>query len=251
MRHAAVFLLVSLLTCWGLAQAQTSKGSAWATLSPAQKEVLAPLQQDWPGIDAQRQQKWLAMAARFPAMPADERARIKERMADWARLSTAERGQARLQFLEARQLPADERQAKWQEYQALTGDQRRALSTQAKSTQAKAGSRAAAPKEAPTAASTANTAGATSNTKQNVVPAQALAGRQASKPVTGTAMQAKPGATTTSITARTTPPAHHQPGLPKIAATPSFVDPATLLPQRGPQGAAVQAAGPSEPPRQP
>jgi hypothetical protein len=30
--------------------------------------------------------------------------------------------------------------------------------------------------------------------------------------------------------------------MPKIAATPGFVDPATLLPKRGPQGAAAQRA---------
>ena len=52
---------------------------------------------------------------------------------------------------------------------------------------------------------------------------------------------ARPGATTTTVTTPAAPPLHHQPGLPKIAATPGFVDPATLLPQRGPQGAAVRA----------
>jgi hypothetical protein len=38
---------------------------------------------------------------------------------------------------------------------------------------------------------------------------------------------------------RAQPPAHQQTGLPKIAATPGFVDPVTLLPRRGPQGAAA------------
>jgi hypothetical protein len=237
MRRTTTFLALLLgigLSLWlGVATAQTAKGGAWSQLSPAQKELLAPLEPDWPNIDAQRQKKWLAMAARFPSLPADERARIKERMADWARLSTAERGRARLQFLEARQLPADERQAKWQEYQALSGAQRQALTQQAKPA-----NRALLPAET------------TTNAKQNVVSAQPLAARQPTKPVTGTAMQVKPGATTTSIATRTAPPAHHQPGLPKIAATPGFVDPATLLPQRGPQGAAVQATA-SQPARQP
>jgi hypothetical protein len=231
MRRLAALLLLAALV--GAAAAQTGKDGAWAQLSPAQKEILAPLARDWASIDAPRQKKWLAMAERFPSMPADERARIKDRMADWGRLSTTERGRARLQFLEARQLPADERQAKWQEYQALSGAQRQALAAQAKPA-----NRVAAAAEAP------------SNSKQNVVPAQPLAARPPTKPVTGTAVQVRPGATTTSIATRTAPPAHHQPGLPKIAATPGFVDPATLLPQRGPQGAAVQAAA-SQPTRQP
>jgi hypothetical protein len=38
------------------------------------------------------------------------------------------------------------------------------------------------------------------------------------------------------------PPVHQQTGLPKIAATPEFVNKATLLPQRGPQGAAARSA---------
>jgi hypothetical protein len=62
-------------------------------------------------------------------------------------------------------------------------------------------------------------------------------------------IQAAPGATTTLVTRRPTPPAHQQAGLPKIAATPEFVNKSTLLPQRGPQGAAVRPAG--EPPAQP
>ena len=53
--------------------------------------------------------------------------------------------------------------------------------------------------------------------------------------------------TASVITKRPVPPAHQQTGLPKIAATPEFVDKATLLPQRGPQGAATRSAAASEP----
>ena len=52
-------------------------------------------------------------------------------------------------------------------------------------------------------------------------------------------IQAGPGATTTMVSKLPTPPPHQQIGLPKIAASPGFVDRATLLPQRGPQGAAA------------
>jgi len=41
---------------------------------------------------------------------------------------------------------------------------------------------------------------------------------------------------------RPTPPSHQQTGLPKIAATPEFVDKSTLLPRRGPQAAATRSA---------
>ena len=59
------------------------------------------------------------------------------------------------------------------------------------------------------------------------------------------------GATTTLITKRPTPPSHQQTGLPKIAATPEFVNKATLLPQRGPQGAATRSAEALVPPEPP
>ena len=40
-------------------------GVRWQTLTAQQREALAPLEKDWPGIDAPRKQKWLALAARF------------------------------------------------------------------------------------------------------------------------------------------------------------------------------------------
>jgi hypothetical protein len=48
------------------------------------------------------------------------------------------------------------------------------------------------------------------------------------------------GASTNLVSKPATPPLHQQAGLPKVAATPGFVDSATLLPQRGAQGAAVR-----------
>ena len=56
------------------------------------------------------------------------------------------------------------------------------------------------------------------------------------RPVAPTVVQAQPGATTTLISKPPAPPPHQQPGLPKIAATPGFVDQATLLPTARPAG---------------
>jgi len=49
------------------------------------------------------------------------------------------------------------------------------------------------------------------------------------------------GATTNLVSRPATPPLHQQAGLPKVAASPGFVDSATLLPRRGAQGAATLA----------
>lgn len=202
----------------------------WTSLTRAQQGVLAPLQRDWASIDASRKQKWLEVARRFPTMPEAERQRIQDRMAEWARMTPAERGRARLQFQETRQISAEDRQARWEAYRALPEDERQALAQQAR--------KPPAVKAAPTPAAT-TARGADASPKRNVVTPQ----RQAPvKAVAPTVVQAKPGATTSLITAKNPPPAHQQSGLPKIAATNDFVDPNTLLPQRGPQGAGVQPA---------
>lgn len=203
--------------------------AAWETLTPGQRQALAPLQREWSSLDATRQSKWLEVAARFPRMSAGDQQRLQERMTQWTRLTPAERERARLQFQETRELPADEKRARWEAYQALTEEQRRALAQRGERP-AKGGSRA-----------DNGTRGGTTQSetvKNNLVePRQAPPARSVAPSV----VTARPGATTTTVTTPPAPPLHHQPGLPKIAATPGFVDPATLLPQRGPQGAAVRA----------
>jgi hypothetical protein len=46
------------------------------------------------------------------------------------------------------------------------------------------------------------------------------------------------------MSTRANAPAHRQPGAPKIAATASYVDPATLLPRRHAPGTTPSAGGP-------
>ena len=204
------------------------QGPPWSALTPAQQAALAPLRQDWPTIDAGRKQKWLEVVQRFSALTPAERERVQERMADWARMTPAERGRARLQFQESRTIPAQERQALWEAYQALPSDERRALAAHAAASSPSARAPAARQDNRPPVGPVA---------KQNVV--QPPSARSPARPVAPTVVQAKPGASTTLVSRTSAPPAHNQVGLPKIAATRDFVDPATLLPMRGPQAAAV------------
>ena len=225
---ARIALAVAAVTLAALAHAAgasapVDKAPTWASLSPAQKSVLAPLQADWAGIEADRKQKWLEVARRFPSLPEAERQRIQQRMVEWARMSPSERGRARLQFQETRQISPADRQARWEAYKSLPDEQRRELAQRARP----------APESR-----TAEAAGA----KRNIVPS---AHPGAVKPVAPTVVQAKPGVSTSLMSASAPGPTPHQPGLPKIAATRDYVNPQTLLPKRGPQGAAVQAAASS------
>lgn len=199
-------------------------GPAWSDLPLAQQAALAPLKSHWQGIDAIRKTKWIVVAQRFPTMPAEERQRVQARMAEWAAMSPAERGRARQSFQELRNLPASDRQALWEAYRALSPEQQRELAQRAKPAAPLARQAEAPGSVAP----------------RRVVPVNPTP--IPVKPVTPTVVQVKPGATTTLVGKPPSPPPHNQPGLPKIAATPGFVNPTTLLPSRGPQGAATIAA---------
>jgi hypothetical protein len=221
------------------------EGPRWQKLRPAQRDALKPLQQEWAGIDASSKQKWVQLADRMPDMHADERSRVQDRMSDWAKLTPAERGQARLRYQEAKQVPPSDRRSRWDDYQALPPEQKSELAA-----------RAAAARKTPSTAQRGEEVGFGRadrlsrdgpQPKSNIVPNPAYSAPP--RPIGPTVIQAAPGATTTLVTRRPTPPAHQQTGLPKIAATPEFVNKSTLLPQRGPQGAAVRPAG--EPPVQP
>lgn len=226
----------------GAAHAAPEQGPTWTSLTAAQKQTLAPLQREWSSIDSNRKQKWLEVSAKFPTMPADERQRVQTRMTEWARLSPAERAGARMQYQEVRRrLPADERQARWQAYQALSPEERSKLAQKAKPA-----ARVTAIAVDPQAK--ARSAAEVPTVKRNMVRATVAT---PSRVVAPTVIQAKPGATTTTMTTRLAPPSHNQAGLPKIAATPGFVDPTTLLPRRGPQGAAVRSAASTDPAQQP
>ena len=206
-----------------------SPGPAWQALSPQQRATLAPLQNDWASIDGPRKSKWLDIAARYPKLPPSEQERLQARMSEWARMAPSERARARLNYQEVKQLPQQERQDKWQAYQALPEDQRQALATRSS-----ADLQRKAPKSGQKPPPEAGV-------KRNIVPNASQSGGS-SRPVAPTVVQASPGATTTLVTRQPTPPAHQQAGMPKIAATPGFVDGNTLLPKRGPQGAGVRSA---------
>ena len=220
-------LLLAWITVAGAVLAQGHAGSGpvtWSQLSPAQRTVLTPLERDWASISPARQQKWAEVANRFPAMPADERSRVQQRIAEWSRLSPQERASTRLNFQEARQISPDERRQQWEAYRALPADERRALAESA----AHQRPASAAPRRPDTDA----------RAKSSVVRAPAAAAPQ---PVGPMVVRRGTGATTNLVSKPAAPPLHQQAGLPKVAATPGFVDSATLLPKRGAQGAAARA----------
>jgi hypothetical protein len=226
-----------------LPKAAAEQGVRWQDLKSPQQTTLKPLERDWSRMDAPQKQKWVELSTRFPNLTPAEKTRVQERMSEWTRLTPQERGQARLNFQEAKQLPAQDRQERWNAYQALTPEQKQQLAERASASQqrsAVAAEAARRPVPPPPGARDDKAARELPQTKLNIVPNPALSAGP--KSIGPTVVQARPGATTSPINTRPVPPSHQQTGLPKIAATPEFVNKATLLPRRGPQGAATRSA---------
>ncbi|MFT7723438.1 MAG: DUF3106 domain-containing protein [Roseateles sp.] len=191
--------------------------ATWDGLTPKQQALLAPLQRDWAGIADEQRSKWLSATPTLATMSGEEIKRVHDRMRDWSQLDPAARLNARIGFQVARQLTAEQRQARWEAYQALPEQERRALADKAL---ARRRAQAAAP------ARPARALIAPPPSSHRPAPARLAAPRL----VTGSLMQARPGATTVLITRDIALPRHQAAGQPRMVADPRLIDPHTLLP---------------------
>jgi hypothetical protein len=233
---AALALALSMqVAAQDLPAAPTPSGPTWAELSAGERQALQPLQHQWNGLDSQRKETWRDVANRYASLPPVQQDRLHERMVEWAGMSPAQRNAARINFEELRRLPATERQTRWQAYQNLPAAERQALVTEASKRPP------AAPAAPSPAAARKNLTGDAVQPKSNIVATPRTGKPRTVAPGT---VQAGVGASTRSISSPPTPPRHQQSGMPKIAATPGFVQNETLLPQRGPQGAGATPLSP-------
>lgn len=141
---AAVFVLFLLPATSGfqLAVAQTASPNAlvstsskplWTELNPSQQQALKPLEQNWTTINEDQKRKWLELSKNFSALSVDDRAIMHSRMKEWVALSPQQRAAARLNFGKtqelALELTAEEKKAKWEQYQALSPEEKQRLAT--------------------------------------------------------------------------------------------------------------------------
>jgi hypothetical protein len=228
----------------GVLPVKSDPMAAWHQLGASQQHVLLPLREHWGELDEASRDKWLGVAERYPKLSQAEQARVRERMGQWASTTPTERGEARLRFQQSRQLSPDERQKKWEAYQSLPKSDRDDLQRQAvrRAKPVFLADKMVGPREAQQAfAVKRNTAAVQTDRKTNMVPTPNGSANNTAV-VAPTVVKAGPGASTNLVTQRPTPPLHQQSGLPKIAATKGFVDPVTLLPQRGAQRVGMSGA---------
>lgn len=207
----------------------------WEQLSPDERQILKPLQAEWSSIDVTRKQKWRELAAQFPRLSPDRQELLRSRMAAWARMSPSERSAARLRYQEAKRLPEAERQARWESYQSLSEDKRKALADQA---QHRVSSAAVAK------AAAASSAGQV-QPKSNLVAPHPGVPATAARAISPGTVRAAVGASTRPIDDRPAAP-KPQANLPKVVASPEYVDRSTLLPRRSAQQGSEAVPGSPE-----
>lgn len=113
------------------ASATNESTPRWSELSTAQRQALKPLASAWSGLSADHKRKWISLSRNFKKLPPEEQQKLHARMSEWATLSVSERIQARLNFVATEKLSIDDKQAKWEAYQALSEDERHRLAEQA------------------------------------------------------------------------------------------------------------------------
>jgi hypothetical protein len=117
----------------------------WGTLTEVQQTSLRPLAATWNSLSDVQKRKWISLTAHYLQMSVNERTKLHARMAQWAALSPRQREQARLNFAEAKLSNPENKNGKWQAYQALSAEEKQKL---AKSAQTKPPRTALAPRPA-------------------------------------------------------------------------------------------------------
>ena len=128
-------LVCGLLAC-APAMAQTAPAAApkvqgsgsWKQLKAHEKQALAPLASQWGTLTETQRSKWLAIVQHFDKLSPAEQQVMQNRMTEWVALNPVQRNQARLNFNTVQGVSKDEKKSRWDEYQALSEEEKRKLS---------------------------------------------------------------------------------------------------------------------------
>jgi len=103
----------------------------WQSLNRNQQEALRPLAKQWPELSDTQKKKWIALSADYNSFSAADKERLRERMVQWAALTPRQRMQARLNFSATQRVQKEDKAERWEVYQSLTAEQKRALAASA------------------------------------------------------------------------------------------------------------------------
>jgi hypothetical protein len=125
----AVLLGLLMMPAWVFAQGHVF----WSELTEAQRNTLAPFEQQWNSLPAQRQQRLLQGADRWQNLGPNERREAQNRLREWNSQSPEQQQRIREQFNRFRALPQEEQtivRDRFQSFQALPENRRYELREQ-------------------------------------------------------------------------------------------------------------------------
>lgn len=121
--RAAVAVLAFWLALAGAAFAQGGDKPTWTALSPAERQVLAPLSQEWSRLSKEQRHHLIRAADHYYKMKPDAQARFQKRLHAWATMTPEQRRLARQNYLKYKALPPKVQQSlrrKWVEQHRAT-----------------------------------------------------------------------------------------------------------------------------------
>lgn len=106
---------------------QSTSSNGWQQLGAKERQALAPLAARWGEISEGQRSKWRTIAKDFDQLPEADQQLMQTRMKEWAALSPVQRNQARLNFNTVQSVSKDQKKNRWDEYQALSDEEKRKL----------------------------------------------------------------------------------------------------------------------------
>ena len=97
---------------------------AWTRLPAMQRDALSPLEQLWPTLNETVRRRWLVIASSYASKSRETQDRMHARMAQWSKLSSTQRAEARLRYLQAAKLDGKTKRERWQAYNKMQPGQR-------------------------------------------------------------------------------------------------------------------------------
>ena len=83
---------------------------SWTTLTPMQKEALAPIAQQWDTLPDKQQKRLLATTKGYPKLSPNEKQHFLTRLTDWSKLTPEQRDRAREKYKAVSKLAPEKRE---------------------------------------------------------------------------------------------------------------------------------------------
>lgn len=98
--------------------------SGWSLLSDNERKILMPLADKWEVMGSLQQEKWRAIAKKYPSLPQREQQKLQRRMTRWAGVAPEQRAVARKKFKTYKKKKPEEQErlrSVWRNHQKAKG----------------------------------------------------------------------------------------------------------------------------------